>query len=152
MTRVFVIVPCGSRKVWDENPSAGPTPAADAYIGPLFKKNKAYARRFATDWMILSAKYGLIPPSFTIPGPYDVSFKKPSTHPIAPVEVAGQAARIDFADYDVVIGLGGKEYREIVAVAFRGARIEFPFRGLKIGLMMQAINVALDTGQMFPRA
>ena len=97
MTRALVIVPCGSLKVWDRHPDAGPTRAEDAYIGPLFSKNKAYARRFAAEWMILSAKCELIAPSFVIPGAYNVTFKRPSTHPIAASDVAKQAEQIDLA-------------------------------------------------------
>lgn len=32
------IVPCGTKKIWDENPNAGPTLAKDVYIGPFAKK------------------------------------------------------------------------------------------------------------------
>jgi hypothetical protein len=142
---------CGSLKIWNRHPSTGPTRAADAYIGPLFNKNKAYALKFGTAWMILSAKYGLVQPSFIIPRSYDVTFKRASTRPIALVDVARQAAEIDLAAYDVVVGLGGKDYCTIVAAAFHSVKTEFPFLGLKQGPMMHAIKVALDTGHMFPK-
>jgi len=121
------------------------------YIGPLFNKNRAYAQRFATDWIILSAKYGLIAPSFVIPGPYDVTFAKAKTHPIVVGEIAKQAAQIDLAAYDVVVGLGGKVYCAIVATVFRAVNVEFPFLGLRSqGAMMHEINRALDAGRMIP--
>jgi hypothetical protein len=150
MTRVLVIVPCGSLKIWDKQPSAGATRAADSYIGPLFNKNKAYAERFADDWLILSAKYGLISPGFLIPGPYNVTFKKRATRPIAIGEVVRQAQGIDARKYDAVVGLGGIDYCTVTRAAFSSSRLEFPFLGLRQGPMMSAIKRALETGQMFP--
>ena len=150
MTRALVIVPCGSLKIWGKQPSAGATRAADAYIGSLFNKNKTYAERFATDWLILSAKYGLISPDFLIPGSYNVTFKKKATCPIPISEVVRQAQGIDIRKYDVVVGLGGVGYCTVVKAAFSSSRLEFPFRGLKLGPMMSSINRALETGQMRP--
>lgn len=150
MTRALVIVPCGSLKIWGKQPSAGTTRAADAYIGPLFNKNKAYAERFATDWLILSAKYGLISPDFLIPGAYNVTFKKKATWPIPISEVVRQAQGIDIRKYDVVVGLGGIDYCTVVKAAFSSSRLEFPFLGLKQGPMMSAIKRTLETGQMRP--
>lgn len=151
MTRALVIVPCGKAKIWDKQPSAGPTRAADVYTGGLFNKNKAYAERFATDWLILSAKYGLISPDFLIPETYNVTFAKRKTRPITTDEVVKQARNINLEKYDVVVGLGSKDYCAVTAVAFSGSRLEFPFLGLAgVGPMMSAVKHALETGEMFP--
>lgn len=83
MSKYLVIVPCGKRKIWDVDPSAGAVAASAAYIGAPFKVNSRYAQRFADKWVILSAKYGFISPNFLIPGPYNVTFKKLETHPIS---------------------------------------------------------------------
>ena len=77
---VLVVVPCGMRKIWDMNPSAGPTPAKNAYVGAPFKVNRAYAEKFADRWVILSAKYGFIDLDFVIPENYDVTFKLSLIH------------------------------------------------------------------------
>ncbi|WP_390622104.1 DUF6884 domain-containing protein [Roseiconus lacunae] len=61
---ILVIVPCGSSKVWSNDPSAGPTIAKDAYIGSPFKVNRKYAEHIGNRWVILSAKYGFIEPVF----------------------------------------------------------------------------------------
>jgi hypothetical protein len=81
MRTVLVIVPCGKAKVWDSEPGRGATPAREAYTGPPFKVNRRYVERFSTEWRILSAKYGFIPPDSEIE-PYDVSFKAPLSKPI----------------------------------------------------------------------
>ena len=73
MGEILVIVPCGQGKIWDTEPDRGPVAARDAYTGAPFKVNRAYAERFASYWVILSAKYGFIPPDYLIPGPYNVT-------------------------------------------------------------------------------
>lgn len=40
---LLVIVPCGRAKIWSKHPEAGPTAAADAYIGGRFTVNREYA-------------------------------------------------------------------------------------------------------------
>ena len=76
MKGLLVIVPCGQRKIWDSQPNHGPAEACEAYTGAYFTVNKHYAKHFGEAWVILSAKYGLVPPTFRIPGPYNVTFKK----------------------------------------------------------------------------
>lgn len=47
----------------------------------------------------------------------------------------------------MIIGLGGKEYRAAIELAFAGvpARLCFPFSGLPIGRAMQATKIAIAT-------
>lgn len=80
---VLVVIPCGRSKVWDRHPDSGPVPAAEAYTGAPFALNRRYAERFGNAWVILSAKYGFVAPTFLIIGPYEVSFKHPASYPIA---------------------------------------------------------------------
>jgi hypothetical protein len=67
MADVLVIVPCGQRKVWDDDPQQGKVPAREAYTGAPFKVNRPYAERRGDRRVILSAKYGFIPPDFELP-------------------------------------------------------------------------------------
>lgn len=147
MNGVLVIVPCGQKKVWDRTPSAGPTAARDAYTGPPFGINKAFAERFGEAWVILSAKYGFIEPEFEIPEPYNITFKKRRTEPITAEQLREQVRQNNLARFTTIIGLGGKEYREAIELAFAGAapRLCFPFSGLPIGKMMQATKRAIAT-------
>src|SRR5680860_1607691 len=82
MGGVLVIVPCGKRKIWDHDPTHGPAKAEDAYTGTLFRLNREYAEKYGDRWLILSAKYGFVPPEFEIPESYDVAFNKKRTNPI----------------------------------------------------------------------
>ena len=76
---MLVIVPCGYTKVWDSDPHRG---SVQAKTHLFFTTNRAYAEKFGSRWVILSAKYGFIRPDFQIPGPYNVSFKDPATKPV----------------------------------------------------------------------
>lgn len=82
MGATLVVIACGAAKVWDRHPDRGATRAADAYTGPPFRLNRAYAEAIGDGWLILSAKYGLIAPDFLIPGPYDTTFTRRSSGPV----------------------------------------------------------------------
>jgi hypothetical protein len=145
---LLVIVPCGRAKIWDRNPAAGPVPARDAYSGYPFRVNAAYAERFAGRWVILSAKYGFIEPTFAIPGQYDVSFNRRRSGPIEVGRLREQLRDLRLDEWDEVIGLGGRAYRETIEAAFdgTGATIVFPFAGLPLGRMLQATRRAIEAG------
>ncbi len=147
MNGVLVIVPCGQKKIWDRTPGAGPAAAKDAYIGPPFGINKTYAERFGDAWVILSANYGFIEPDFEIAGPYNITFKKKRSGPIATARLREQIEEQHLDRYTTVIGLGGKEYREAIERAFTGRPpgLCFPFSGLPIGKAMQATKKAIAT-------
>jgi hypothetical protein len=152
MDNVLVIVPCGQRKIWDGDPRRGPTPAGEVYTGAPFKINRAYADRFASRWVILSAQYGFIAPEFMIPGPYNVTFKRRDTNPISVAELMEQIEQQRLQDFPSIIGLGGKDYRARMEQAFRpfGCCVAFPFSGLPIGLAMQATKRAIESGKSCP--
>jgi hypothetical protein len=149
MTELLVAVPCGGAKIWDKEPLHGSTPARDAYVGPPFKVNRQYAERFGDRWLILSAKYGFVWPEEPIPGPYNVTFNDPATRPVSIDVLRQQVKSIGLERYGVVIGLGGKHYRNALLQAFAGTGVglEFPFAGLPIGKAMRATLAAIRAGQ-----
>lgn len=148
-TGVLIVVPCGKRKVWKHEPQRGPVPAADAYTGELFRRNRRYAERFGDAWVVLSAKYGFIAPDFLIPGPYEVTFKDRSTRPIDTATLRDQVHSFGLNQFAVAVGLGGKEYRAAIEQAFAGTatRPVFPFAGLPLGLLLRATQQATDSGE-----
>ncbi len=152
MEGLLIIVPCGQRKIWDDHPTRGATPAREAYTGAPFKVNKKYAEHFAEQWVILSAKYGFIPPDFIIPGPYNVTFKKKSTNPVTVSALIYQVQEQGLHTYERVIGVGGDEYRSIIDKTFAGwgIKVSFPFAGLPIGKAMQATNRAVELSKPAP--
>ena len=146
--RLLVVVPCGRAKIWTKQPGWGATPAAEAYTGAPFVVNGRYAERFGDAWVVLSAKHGFVPPEADIPGPYEVTFKQPATGPVSVGTLREQIAARGLDRFDVVVGLGGKEYRAAIEAAFAGfpLRLVFPFTGLSIGRAMQATKRATDAG------
>jgi cytoplasmic iron level regulating protein YaaA (DUF328/UPF0246 family) len=143
-----MIVQCGRQKIWAHNPCLGAVPAAQAYTSSYFKKNMAYAKRFGNRWMILSAKYGFLDPDDPI-NDYDVTFTDKSTNPISIGELKKQVSSKELGEFNEVFVLGGEEYLAAVIGAFQGIQsiIESPFRGLRMGLRMAAIDKVLDTGK-----
>ena len=141
---LLVVVPCGKAKIWARNPQAGPTAAADTYVGAPFTVNRRYAEQAGGDWVILSAEHGFLQPADVVPGPYETTFKRQSTNPIGPEALREQVEQLALDHYGEVIGLGGKEYRAAIEAAFDGTlvRLSFPFAGLPIGKAMAATKSA----------
>ena len=148
---VLVVVSCGMRKIWDANPSAGPTPARDAYVGAPFKVNREYAEKFADRWVILSAKYGFIDPDFIIPENYNVTFKRPETHPISVDDLRRQIIEKGLSKFSKVVVLGGRDYVDITRRAFEGFKVTIvaPILGLPIGKAMKKVRKAIQEGKPF---
>lgn len=140
----LVIIPCGGRKIWGSNPNAGAQRASDVYTGVYFKCNKAYAKAQGCDWLILSAKYGLIEPEFIITENYNVTFKDKKTNPVNLDDVKKQVKML--ARYNEIVVLGGKEYINMVRQAFasEGIKISAPFAGLPMGIQMSKIKEQLQ--------
>lgn len=140
--RLLVIVPCGKSKVWNRSPDQGPTSARDVYTSGLFKVNRTFAEHYSDRWVILSAKYGFIPPSFVIPGPYEVTFKDLKTNPISLQALRQQVQEQGLYQFDRIISLGGAAYRHVVQAAFVGfeVKLEFPTTGLTLGRTMQFVK------------
>lgn len=141
---LLVIVSCGKAKIWAKHPQAGPTAAADAYVGAPFTVNRRYAEQIGGSWVILSAKHGFLRPADIVPGPYETTFKRRSTNPIGPAALRKQVEQMGLDLYGEVIGLGGKEYRATIEAAFEDTRVRlsFPFARLPIGKAMAATKLA----------
>lgn len=144
----LAIVQCGQRKIWDVNRAAGPTAAKDAYISPYFRKNRAYAERFADQWVILSAKYGFLTPAQKIQNS-NVTFLKPASNPITVDELRRQVQQMKLFNFKEVLVIGGSDYAAVIQRAYdkTGCRIHLPFKRYKgIGYIQQAVGIALKTG------
>lgn len=146
--RTLCIVPCGAKKIWDENPNAGPTPAKKVYVGSFAGKCREYAVKFyPNSWCILSAKYGFLFPDDYIPGPYNVSFNDKKTNPISLDELSVQVGQKGLDVYEEIVVLGGKNYVSMIKRVFRGKSIYTPLYGCSgMGYMMQKMNDAINRG------
>ena len=139
------VVPCGSLKIWDKNPNAGPVKAKNVYIGNFAKTCIEYAEKFyPNSYVILSAKYGFLFPDEIIPGNYNVTFKDPRTNPISVEELREQAEEKGLMKYDEIAVVAGSEYVKVVKKVFTGKRIITPLKGLGgMGPMISAMRKAI---------
>ena len=142
------VVPCGSLKIWDKNPNAGPVKAKNVYIGNFAKTCIEYAEKFyPNSYVILSAKYGFLFPDEIIPGNYNVTFKDPRTNPISVEELREQAEEKGLMKYDEIAVVAGSEYVKVVKKVFTGKRIITPLKGLGgMGPMISAMKKAIKEG------
>ena len=148
----LVIVGCGKSKIWDndEDHSVGPQRAEDAYTSQCSKLKRQLAEREGCDWMILSAKYGFIPPDFIIPCAYDVTFNDMSTNPISVPELTQQVADQKLGRYDEIAIIAGIEYINRIREAFQGriVTIYTPFAGNPFGRQVQMMGQRLSDGDL----
>ncbi len=125
------VVPCGSLKIWNKNPNAGPVKARNVYIGNFARTCIEYAEKFYPDsYVILSAKYGFLFPDEIILESYNVTFNDPRTNPINVEELRKQAERKGLTKYDEIVVVAGSRYVKVVEKVFTGKRIITPLKGL----------------------
>jgi len=146
--RNLCIASCGHKKIWDNNPNAGPTEARYAYIGPFAKKCIEYAEKFyPSSWCVLSAKCGFLLPDDEIARNYNVSFSYPLSNPISVTELSDQVVKKGYDEYDQIVVLGGRIYAEVVQGVFPRTRISTPLSNCRgIGYMMQKLKQAIERG------
>lgn len=126
------LVGCGKAKM------ITPQPAKDLYIGPLFKAARAYAEQQCDDWVILSARYGVVLPDQVIE-PYD---QRLSSMRLRDQEdwarEANRKLRYRYRSLQVqYIGLAGEEYLDWLT----GEIIE-PLKGMGIGTRIKFLRDA----------
>ncbi|MBL0387432.1 hypothetical protein JJB07_12285 [Tumebacillus sp. ITR2] len=146
------ITPCGAKKIWDKQPDAGDTRAEDVYIGAFAKACQAYAGTFFEQWVVLSAKHGVLLPDDMLRENYDVSFTSDSALVISVEMLREQWLARGFGDVEEVVVLGGKKYARAVERYFRDwhlqPRIVLPLQGYRgIGYMLQALNASVLEGR-----
>jgi hypothetical protein len=146
--KTLCIIPCGARKIWDDNPGVGPTEAQRVYTGPFASKCREYAKKFYPEsWCILSAKYGFLFPKDIVPEAYNVCFYDKKSNPITAAELLKQAKDKNMNEYDRFVILGGKTYVAMVNRVFGSRIIYTPLQGCNgLGYMMQRMNEAIKSG------
>jgi hypothetical protein len=141
------IVPCGTAKIWDKEPQAGPTQAQFVYTGVFASACQKYAKAFFKNWVILSAKHGFLFPEEIINESYNVSFIKHTDETITTEELIDQAREKGLMDFNEIIVLGGKHYvNRTKAIFDHGQQIILPLSDCKgIGYMLQKLTRSLES-------
>jgi hypothetical protein len=108
--KVLVITECTKEKLGYD--SSVKVPAKQMYQGRLFKAVRNYCEKMGFDYVIISAKYGLLHPDDVIEG-YEMVLKtKEDVERIRPqVE---EKLRPILEKYDKVVVIAGKQYREVL--------------------------------------
>lgn len=101
--------------------------ARDLYLSPLFRKSRTWAERRG-DWMILSAKYGVVQPTAVI-APYDLTLTKMSAAERAEWDARVARSLAGFEDRPIVV-LAGQSY---LGWCSRFPCVTRPLEGLGIG-------------------
>lgn len=114
MSRI-IIIPCGSKKIFDKDPSIQNVKAEDLYIGSYHLKCKEFAKYIA-EYCILSAKYGFLFPDDIIIDNYNVTFNDKKTDPIKVSQLKEQLYKFD--KYNIIECACGKKYHDIIEKAF----------------------------------
>jgi len=148
MKTLLCITTCGNQKIWDKNPTAGPTKAKNVYIGQFATKCREYAEKFhQSSWCILSAKHGFLFPDDIVPCSYNVSFNDKKTNPITVRELRAQVTEMGLDKYSGIVVLGGRKYVAIIKEVFPTKEILSPLGDCKgIGYMMGRLNDAIKRG------
>ncbi|WP_067839906.1 DUF6884 domain-containing protein [Amphibacillus sediminis] len=144
--RQLAIIPCGKKKIWDKDPTKGPVTVAEAYCGVLHHLTRAYAEKFCTDWVILSAKYGYCSKNDIIKGNYDLTFRTNNTHlVISHQTLMNQIKQKKLDQYDQIIALTGQKHKKIIDRTFNSnVPLFYPLLGTKgIGDMQRRLKQAI---------
>ena len=149
------VVPCGKKKIWDQEPGCGAVPAREAYTGTFHRLAHAYAERFTDRWVVLSAKFGFLAPDDLVTGPYDVTFNRPrDPRCITTAELREQVRQKGLDQFAKVVVVCGSEYIRRVRVAYQGTNVEIvtPLLGKGgIGSMMRWLKQAVENQVENPR-
>ena len=127
---VLGIVPCSKEKIWDIHPQKQSVPASKAYRSAFHAYARKYARHHCHQYVILSAKYGIMEPDFLIHESYDVTFSRPQDPYVSTALLAKQARR--YHSMERVLVLCPQLYAQRIEAAFEGLRatLIFPLRGI----------------------
>ena len=139
MPETIALVSCVKQK------QQRPAPARNLYTSPLFDKMRAYAKRSADRWFILSAKYGLLHPD-TIIEPYEQTLKTAGA--VAKqqwaIRVHGQMAEAGLLQPGVVfLWLAGRDYQCDLARLLTRYEQRDPMAGMRFGPRLKWLNQQL---------
>ncbi len=123
--KILVITECTKEKI-GYTPSTK-APAKQMYQGRLFKVVRKYCETMGFDYVIISAKYGLLHPDDVIEG-YEMVLKtKEDVERIRPqVE---EKLRPILKNYDKIVVIAGKQYREVLKNLWDERFVEIKSRG-----------------------
>jgi hypothetical protein len=129
LSGALVLVSCVKQK------RSTPAPAKDLYTSTFFRLARRLVERHNADWLILSAKFGLLDPSREVE-PYEQTL---NSMPVTQRRAWAEKALVELLPlaqrHDRVVFLAGQKYREFLIPALRHEEIrcEEPMAHLRQG-------------------
>lgn len=133
--KIVIITGCSVKKLDSK------APAREIYQGVVFKKVKNLTELQGIDFMILSAKYGLLQGSEIIE-PYDMAIKNKTDILKLQEIVIPQLVQIE-KDYTSIILIMGKKYRAVCAPRF-SEKYKMLYDSKGIGALTSRLNKYLE--------
>lgn len=121
-----------------------PSPAAEMYVSPWFRKARDLVQKSGQPWFILSAEHGLLAPEMSI-APYNRTLNRmPAAERRAWAEKVKAQMPETLPEADEVVLLAGLRYREhlMAALTARFRKVRIPMLGLSIGRQLQWLSHA----------
>jgi len=131
----LVILACSQKK------ADSTQKAQDLYQGSLFKLGRKYAEVNHFDFVVLSAKYGLISPDREIE-PYNQRLANKEDVKKLREKVLPQLKQM-IGNYDKIITIGGKLYREVIK-PLDSNKFENIIDNRGIGGMLQKVKILIE--------
>lgn len=131
--------------------ASGAKKARDLYTSALFEKARLVAESEYDEWFILSAKYGLVPPTKVI-GPYEQTLNKMNQEERInwSADVYRELKKI-LKPGDSITFFAGIKYREnlVKQLAKLDCNIEFPMEGMSIGNQLKWLSFPRSRRRIF---
>ena len=127
---VLGIIPCSKEKIWDIDSNVGAVPAHRAYRSSFHCLAQKYIVKHSNQWVIFSAKYGLILPHFIIPKSYDITFSRPTDPCISIAKLQQQLQSLQ--PLTTVVNLCPSSYANKIDIICQNSKtpVQHPLRGV----------------------
>ena len=150
-TRKWAIVGCGSQKLGLSG-DKGPVTISRLYTSNYFGLKRGYGKTCCDEYLILSAKHGLVQPGFYVTDDYDLTVTDLDGSDLSQwvSDVSSELRRIaKYHPEDTLVMLAGQDYLEPLegALAHLPNEIEYPFEetggiGEQMGWLKAQIKAA----------
>lgn len=150
-SRKWAIVGCGSQKL-DLSGDKGPVTISRLYTSNYFELKRKYAKTCCDEYLILSAKHGLVQPGFYVTDDYDLTVTDLDGTGLSQwvSDVSSELRRIGkYHPEDTLVMLAGQDYLEPLegALSHLPNEIEYPFEGTggigeQMGWLKDQIEIA----------
>lgn len=131
MTGVVCVIASGQRTIWDDDPMAPPSRAAEAYKSRLLKIGLVYAEHCCKRVYILSPTLGFLHPDDVL-NYHEEDPRKPVREGRVLDNARKTLHKVRVGEDDVILVIGGLWHYEVVRRLFPRNRVIAPLRGMTI--------------------